>query len=157
MSTGSNATHTLTNKELEDTLREVIQRLIDGQQNFLKVGEYLKDDILKLYCEEESLKHAQFRAYLEAVLRFEGVHDMREMGTVSGAIHGTWSDIKAYLGRSDCALLQMAEAGQDEAQKAYKKALRKDLPLPLRQLLTAQYAHIQSSHDYVKAARGICR
>jgi hypothetical protein len=58
MPTGSNATHTLTNKELEDTLREVIQRLIDGQQNLLKVGEYLKDDILKLYCEEESLKRA---------------------------------------------------------------------------------------------------
>lgn len=60
MPTGSNATHTLTNKELEDTLREVIQRLIDGQQNLLKVGEYLKDDILKLYCEEESLKRAVF-------------------------------------------------------------------------------------------------
>jgi uncharacterized protein (TIGR02284 family) len=155
MPTGSNATHTLTNKELEDTLREVIQRLIDGRQNFVKVGEYLKDDILKLYCEEESLKRAQFRAYLEAVLRFEGVHDMRETGIVSGAIHCTWSAIRAHLGRSDNALLQMAGAGEDEAQKAYMKALKKDLPL--RQLLTAQYAHIQSSHDYVKAARGICR
>jgi uncharacterized protein (TIGR02284 family) len=82
---------------------------------------------------------------------------MRKTGTVSGAIHRTWSDIKAHPGRSDYALLQMAEAGEDEAQKTYMKALKKDLPRTLRQLLTAQYAHIQSSHDYVKVARGICR
>lgn len=52
---------------------------------------------------------------------------MRGTGTVSGAIHRTWSDIKAHPGRSDYALLQMAEAGEDEAQKTYMKALKKDL------------------------------
>jgi hypothetical protein len=31
--------------------------------------------------------------------------------------------------------------------------LKKELPLPVKQLLDKQYQHIQTFHDYVKAAR----
>ena len=34
-----------------------------------------------------------------------------------------------------------------------KDALEKELPLQVHQLLSTQYAHIQTSHDYVRAAR----
>jgi hypothetical protein len=39
------------------------------------------------------------------------------------------------------------------AKKAYKDALEKQWPLSIKQMLDTQYAHIQTSHDYVKAAR----
>jgi uncharacterized protein (TIGR02284 family) len=117
------------------------------------VGEHLKDDTLRRYFAAESLKRAQFRGELEEVLHQKGVHDVKEKGTVSGAIHPTWGDLKAHLGGGDHTLLETAEAGEDEAKKAYKKALERELPLPITQLLTTQYAHIQTSHDYVKAAR----
>jgi uncharacterized protein (TIGR02284 family) len=117
------------------------------------VGEHLKDDTLRRYFAAESLKRAQFRGELEEVLHQKGVHDVKEKGTVSGAIHRTWGDLKAHLGGGDHTLLETAEAGEDEAKKAYKKALERELPLPITQLLTTQYAHIQTSHDYVKAAR----
>ena len=57
------------------------------------------------------------------------------------------------MGGGDHTLLETAEAGEDAAKKAYKDALEKDLPLPIKQLLDTQYAHIQNSHDYVKAER----
>jgi hypothetical protein len=38
-------------------------------------------------------------------------------------------------------------------KKAYKVALEHDLPLPIRQLLTEQQAHVISSHDYVRDNR----
>jgi uncharacterized protein (TIGR02284 family) len=146
-------THKLTHEQVEGTLRDVIQSLIDGQEGFQKIGEHLKDETLRKYFAAESLKRAQFRGELEEVLHQEGVHDVKGKGTVSGAIHRTWGDLKAHLGGGDHTLLETAEAGEDEAKKAYKKALEKELPLPIKQLLTTQYAHIQSSHDYVKAAR----
>jgi uncharacterized protein (TIGR02284 family) len=68
-------------------------------------------------------------------------------------VHRAWGDLKAHLGGGDHALLETAEAGEDSAKKAYQEALDKELPLPIKQLLTTQYAHIQVSHDYVKAAR----
>ena len=153
MSINSEATRKLTNKEIEDTLRSVIQSLIDGQEGFQKIGDELKDPTLKRYFAAESLKRASFRGDLESMLHTEGVHDVKESGTVSSALHRAWGDIKAKLGGGDHALLETAEQGEDAAKKAYKEALDNELPLPVHQLLSTQYAHIQESHDYVKAAR----
>jgi uncharacterized protein (TIGR02284 family) len=146
-------THKLSNKEVEETLRSVIQTLIDGQEGFQKIGEHLKDGTLRSYFAAESLKRAQFRGDIEEMLHQEGVHDVKETGTVGGTIQRTWGDLKAHLGGGDHTLLETSEAGEDAAKKAYREALEKELPFPIKQLLNAQYAHICTSHDYVKAAR----
>jgi uncharacterized protein (TIGR02284 family) len=82
-----------------------------------------------------------------------GMADVKESGSVSGALHRTWGDIKAKLGGGDHSLLVTAEQGEDAAKKAYKDALDEELPLPIRQLLTEQQSHILTSHDYVKSHR----
>jgi uncharacterized protein (TIGR02284 family) len=146
-------THKLSHEEVEETLRSVIQSLIDGQEGFQKIGEHLKDETLRRYFAAESLKRAQFRGEIEEILHQEGVHDVKETGTIGGTIHRTWGDLKAHLGGGDHTLLETTEAGEDAAKKAYQEALEEELPLPIKQLLNTQYAHIQTSHDYVKAAR----
>lgn len=148
-------THTqkVSNKEVIHTLHDVIENLIDGQEGFQKIGERLNDPMLKKYFLAESLRRSDFRGELETLLHSEGDHDPKESGSVSGAIHRAWGDLKAHMGGGDHTLLETAEQGEDTAKKAYKEALEKDLPSPVRDLLTTQYAHIQKSHDYVKAAR----
>ena len=64
-------------------------------------------------------------------------------------------DLKAAMGASDHSLLETAEEAEDAAKKAYAEALDSVLPFPIRQLLVTQSAHIQTSHDYVKAARDL--
>jgi uncharacterized protein (TIGR02284 family) len=152
MATETREAHKVSNKELIETLHDVIESLIDGHDGFQKIAEHLKDETLKKYFLAESLKRAQFRGELETLLHSTGDHDPKESGSVSGALHRTWGDIKAHLGGGDHSLLETAEQGEDAAKKAYKEALQKDLPGPVRELLTTQYAHIQKSHDYVKAA-----
>ena len=109
---------------------------------------------LKHYFAAESLKRASFRGELETLLHTLVVDDVKESGTASGAIHRTWADVKAKLGGGDHTLLETAEAGEDAAKKAYKEALENDLPLPVKQRLDTQYAHIQTSHDDVKHWHG---
>lgn len=140
-------------QEVEAALRSVIQTLIDGQEGFQRIGEDLKNETLKRYFLAESLRRAEFRGELETVLHQEGIHDVKESGTAAGTIHRVWADLKAKLGGGDHTLLVTAEEAEDELKRAYADALNKDLPFPVRQLLTAQAAHIQTSHDYVKAAR----
>jgi uncharacterized protein (TIGR02284 family) len=146
-------THKVSNKEVIVTLHDVIESLIDGHEGFKKIGDHLKDETLKKYFLAESIKRSQFRGELETMLRTSGEHDPKESGSVSGALHRTWGDVKAHLGGGDHTLLETAEQGEDTAKKAYKGALEKELPAPVKQLLTTQYEHIQKSHDYVKAAR----
>ena len=141
------------NQEMEKVLLDVIKTLQDGQKGFADIGEHLKDDTLKRYFLAESLKRANFRAELENALHRAGMADVKESGSTAGALHRTWADIKAKLGGGDHSLLETAEQGEDVAKKAYKDALEQDLPLPIRQLLTEQQAHVNNSHDYVRNHR----
>lgn len=141
------------NKETERVLLDVIKTLQDGQKGFADIGEHLKDDTLKRYFLAESLKRASFRADLENELHRAGIADVKESGSVAGALHRAWGDLKAKLGGGDHTLLETAEQGEDQAKKAYEDALQQDLPLPIRQLLTDQQAHVLTAHDYVKRHR----
>jgi uncharacterized protein (TIGR02284 family) len=141
------------NQETETVLLDVIKSLQDGQKGFAEIGEHLKDANLKRYFLAESLKRANFRAELENELHRAGMADVNEPGTVAGAIHRAWSDLKAKLGGGDHTLLESAEQGEDEALDAYKDALEHDLPLPVRTLLTEQQAHVLNSHEYVRDHR----
>jgi uncharacterized protein (TIGR02284 family) len=151
------ATDTAKNSELEKVLKSVINSLEDGQKGMAEIGEHLKNDTLKRYFLAESLKRANFRGELENELHRHGVADVHETGTVAGALHRTWADVKSKLGGGDHTLLETAEQGEDEAKKAYKDALDQELPLPIRQLLVEQQAHIISSHDYVRDHRNALR
>jgi uncharacterized protein (TIGR02284 family) len=139
--------------EMERVLRSVINTLQDSQKGFADIGEHLRNETLKVYFLAESLKRARFRGDLENALHQNGVHDVNETGTTAGTLHRVWGDLKAKLGSGDHGLLETAETGEDEAKKAYADALNQELPLPIRQLLAEQQAHILSSHDYVKEQR----
>ncbi len=148
------STSTEKNEEVEKVIKEVINVLQDGQKGFADLGEHLKDDTLKRYFLAESLKRANFRAELENELHRHGVKDVHEEGTTLGALHRTWGDLKAKIVTpDDHSLLATAEQGEDKAKATYKDALEQELPLPLRQLLTEQQAHIISSHNFVRDHR----
>ena len=140
-------------KELERVLLSLVNTLQDSQKGFADIGEHIHDETLKRYFLAESLKRANFRAELENELHRQGVKDVNETGTTAGAVHRTWGDLKARLGGGDHSLLETAEQGEDEAKKAYKDALEQELPMPVRQMLNDQQAHVLTSHDYVKRAR----
>jgi uncharacterized protein (TIGR02284 family) len=141
------------NKETERVLLDVVKTLQDGQKGFADIGEHLKDPTLKRYFLAESLKRANFRADLESELHRAGMADISESGSTAGALHRAWGDLKAALGGGDHSLLATAEQGEDQAKATYKDALEQELPLPIRQLLTTQQAHVESSHDYVRNHR----
>jgi len=144
------------NEEFVAVCKEVINILEDGQKGFADIGSHLKDETLKRYFLAESLKRANFRAELENELHRHGVPDVHENGTTAGTLHRVWFDLKEKLhAADDHSLLATAEAGEDEAKRVYADALTQELPLPLRQLLAEQNAHILSSHNYVRDHRDV--
>ena len=147
------STPSKTLKQVEDTLNSVISILIDGQEGFQKIGDELEDENLRLHFLSESLTRAQFRGDLETVLHQEGVHDIEESATANGTALRIWAELNSKLGGGDHTLLETAEQAEDSALQAYNEALATELPLPVRQLLSTQAAHIEEFHDFVKAAR----
>ena len=74
--TYSMAIGTARKRELESTLKSVINVLEDGQKGMAEIGEHLKDPTLRRYFLTESLRRANFRAELENVLHRQGIHDV---------------------------------------------------------------------------------
>lgn len=137
----------------EDTLRILIEHLIDSQQGLQKIGEEIKAEPLKLRCLAESLKRAEFRGELESILHQEGERDLNITGTSEGAFLRAWAGLKAALGGGDHTLLGTAEEAERSLAEAYAAAMGKDLPLPVRQTLAGQSAHVQEFLEYVGGAR----
>jgi uncharacterized protein (TIGR02284 family) len=138
-------------RETESALRSIIQTLIDGQENFRNIGEQVQDEKLKEYFFAESLTRALFRGVLESILHQEGVHDVKENGTAAATVERMWGDLKFTLGGGAHALLTAAVGAEDEALESYSKALDASLPLPVRQVLDSQSAHIESSRDFIQS------
>ena len=140
-------------REIQDTVQNLIDNLLDSQEALQQIGERLHDDVVKRFCLAESLRRAEFRGELETILHREGVRDIHESGTIAGTVHRIWARVKSSLGGGDHSLLSTAEVIEDAAYEAYERALNSNLPLSTRQILRTQAAHVKLSHDYVCAAR----
>jgi uncharacterized protein (TIGR02284 family) len=133
----------------KETLKDVIEVLHDGHKGFSDLAPQIKDPQVKAFFVKESQTRAEYARELETAAGIE----KNEGGTTAGAIHRFWADVKGKLGGGDHTLLETAEQGEDAAKEAYKKALQNITTAHLRQILTTQQAHVQQSHDQVKAFR----
>ena len=137
-------------------LKNLVQVLNDGQAGFRQASENVKSPQLKNLFSKFSLQRSKFAGELEGELRALGEEDpQKEGGTVTGAVHRGWIDLKAALTKEDDhAVLAEAERGEDVAKKAYKDALEEEnLPAALREVIATQGAAVMAAHDEVKALR----
>ena len=144
------------NQKLKGTLQDLIDTCRDGQNGYRDAAEHVTDANLRHFFNEQSLERAAFAGELEQELLNLGEHDPDRSGSVPGAIHRAWIDLKATLGGGDESLLSSAEAGEDAAKKSYEKALEDGkLPEPLAVIVRRQLASIKAAHDRVRNLRDI--
>ncbi|MNQ99080.1 hypothetical protein D3C85_1148020 [compost metagenome] len=77
-----------------------------------------------------------------------------DSGTVSGAMHRGWTNLKAAVAsRTDLVLLEECERGEDVAKAAYGKALQDTLPENVRAVVERQYQGVLRNHDQIRDLR----
>ncbi len=143
----------MTNENVISTLNNLIETNKDGQEGFKTAAEGVKNSETKSAFYEYAQQRSQFAGELQSAVRELG-GDPESTGSVSGAIHRGWINIKsAVTGQDDQAILNEAERGEDSAKSAYKDALEEELPANVRAIVEKQSAAIQQAHDKVKAMR----
>jgi uncharacterized protein (TIGR02284 family) len=139
---------------LSDTaLQCVVEILIDSQDGLVTVGERLQDQTLTRYFFAESLLRAQFIDQLEMALRLRGVSRFREQGGAVAALHRTWARFKSRFMGGDRSLMVTAEQGEYAVNEVYSEAMKTYLPTSIREILSAQKAHVELVHAFVKTER----
>lgn len=143
----------MTNEDVISTLNGLIETNKDGQDGFKQAAEGVNNSDLKSLFYEYAQQRSQFTGELQTAVRELG-GDPENSGSVSGALHRGWINIKsAVTGQDDQAILNEAERGEDAAKKAYKDALETELPANVRAVVEKQASAVQQAHDRVKAMR----
>lgn len=141
------------NDEVISTLNNLIETCRDGQQGFKEAAEGVGRSDLKTVFYEFSQQRAGFVGDLQSLVQTLG-GDPENSGSVAGALHRSWINIKAAItGKDDTAILDEAERGEDSAKAAFKNALEIKLPSHIQSTVQAQYSAVQQAHDTVKALR----
>lgn len=143
----------VSNDDVISTLNGLIETNKDGQQGFADAAEGVESSEIKSVFYEAGQQRAQFAGELQSLVRELG-GDPENSGSVAGAIHRGWINIKsAVTGKDEKAILNEAERGEDSAVSAYKSALEQALPANVQSVIQNQYSQVQATHDKVKALR----
>ena len=143
----------MNNEEVISTLNNLIETCKDGQQGFKSAAEGVERTQLKTFFYEMDQQRSQFVGELQTLVRELG-GDPENTGSLGGAIHRGWINIKsAITGKDESAVLNEAERGEDVAKNTYKEALEMALPANILAVVQNQYTAVQASHDTVKRLR----
>jgi uncharacterized protein (TIGR02284 family) len=141
-------------KEVISTINNLIETLKDGQEGFKQAAEGVKDPELKSLFNEYSQQRSRFAAELQSQAASLGEPEPESSSSAAGAVHRAWINLKSAVSRGDDhAILVECERGEDSAVEEYKKAIDDVLSVPVRDMVSRQYAEIKKAHDRIKHLR----
>jgi uncharacterized protein (TIGR02284 family) len=137
-----------------DILEDLIETCRDGENGYKQAADKIKEPDIREFFLAQSAERARFVTELQAEAQRLGKKNPERKGSVAGAVHRTWIDLKEKLGGGTKAILESAEKGEDSAKEAYEKALTdEDLPPSIRPVIQRQADSVRLAHDRVRTLR----
>ena len=141
-------------KYIVDALENLIEVARDGQNGYRDGAEHAKDPQLRKFLDSVSLARAKFAGDLESYAVRLGKSDVDRSGSMKGAIHRGWTDLKANLGGGDDSILSSMETGDTYAKDHYEKYINDNkLPDDLQEIIRIQAQTIAGTLDRVRVMR----
>lgn len=141
------------NDDVLDTLEDLSECCKDGEYGFRTAADQVKRQDLKTVFTQRANDCREAAQELYAHTRaLGGTPD--DSGTAAGAVHRGWVAVRTMFSTyDDKAVLDECERGEDHALACYRKALKQNLPVALRQLVERQMQGVQRNHDQIKQLR----
>lgn len=134
-------------------LNELIETSKDGEKGFQRAAEDITSPDLRGILLAAAQRCATAALELQTLVRGLGGEPVQH-GSVAGALHRGWVDLKAAVAsRDDLAVLEECERGEDYAKRTYADALNKELPATIRAVVQRQYEGVILNHDRVRSLR----
>lgn len=150
---GLDSTDALDNDDVIEVLDDLAECSKDGEYGFRACAEQAeRQDLKSLFLQRADDCRKAAQELYSQIRTLGGKPD--DGGTTAGALHRGWVAVKATLSTyDDKAVLEECERGEDSAVAQYRKALKKDLPAAIKQLVERQAQGAQRNHDQIKALR----
>ena len=142
---------------MSDSITSILNGLIetskDGEKGFRAAAENTKNaELQALFLRRAGDCAAGAPELQQLVTRLGGKPE--DGGSVAGAVHRGWVNLKAAVsGRTDLAILEECERGEDVAKASYSKALKEALSEDIRVAVQRQYDGVVRNHDQIRDLR----
>lgn len=133
-------------------LNDLIATSEDGKKGFAEAAKDATNPELKKIFQRRAAECSEAAAELQDIVQSIGGHP-ETTGTVVGAAHRGWVKVKSAVADSNVAVLEEVERGEDHAKAAYSKALKGDLPSPIRGVIERQRQGTLRNHDLIRNLR----
>lgn len=132
-------------------VRDLVEVNRDAHKGFTASADNLEDRDLADTFRRLGAERESFATELIDALPGTDLDD--EDGSIVGALHRAWIDLKDAITGDDHAILAAAEAGEDHALRTYEKALDEDLPERIETIVRRQFTQVTAGHDTVRELR----
>jgi uncharacterized protein (TIGR02284 family) len=142
------------NDKIIDRLNTLIDTCKDGEYGFRTCADHVKSNDLKTIFLKRAEECQRGASELQAIVtRLGGKADTGS--SVTGTMHRGWVSVVGTLsGKSDQAMLDECERGEDAALERYRAALKdSDLPSDVMTLIQHQYEGVKRNHDQIRTLR----
>lgn len=137
-------------------LNDLIATSEDGKKGFSEAASDATNPELKEILQRRAVECGDAVRELQSIVQSIG-GSPETTGTIAGAAHRGWVKVKSALTDDNVAILDEVERGEDHAKAAYTKALKGDLPSPIRSVVERQQKGTVRNHDLIRNLRNSYR
>jgi len=136
-------------------LQDLSARCHDSEQGYRRSAQDATDGDLKQQFEQLANERSSMAAQLDRLLRENGSEPTWKEGSVTGAAHRMWVDLRTALSRNERqVILEEVARGESAAEEAYDDALRQNLPSDARQIVKQQHRRVRETRNRYRAMSG---
>jgi len=143
--------------KFQEAVNKLIEACHDGKNGFAAAAKAVsaEEPLLKAELMQYSHQRADFAEDLEHEMVLIGEEPVHH-GTVSGAMHRGWMNLKNAVAESDRhGVLTECLRGEASAIEAYWEALSAELPALLENVVRLQMAAIERVHNRIQILCGL--
>jgi len=134
-------------------LNDLLQINLDGQSGYEAAAKDLKNqdyqDLFRQYAQERQANADALSNMVRA-----GGHTPGKMGSLAGAFHEGWMNLRAVLSSGDLAVFAECEQADSLALAAYQEVMGRTTDEAILGPLREQFTVIRNAYERVKALRG---
>lgn len=128
-------------------LDDLITTTIDSIRGFENSAEDAPDGRFASFFREMAQERREVVTTLQARSRSLG-GSPTEQGSVAGALHRRWEDLRAALGGGDTAVIQEVERGEDYLKEEFERAMNDtSVSDETRAVIRSCYDSVRRGHD----------
>ena len=133
-------------------LQDLSARCHDSEQGYRRSAQDASDSDLKQQFEQLASERSSMAAELDRLIRAHGSEPSWKEGSLTGAAHRMWVDLRTALSLNQRqAILAEVARGESAAEEAYDSALRQSLTADAMQVVRQQHRRVREARNRYRA------